>query len=56
MGRGGTGHREHLLGQAARVLASPWPVLTATGYARFFTDGDRQPAAQGAVHLEISAT
>jgi hypothetical protein len=34
--------REHLLGQAARTLAKPWPVLTATGYARFFTDGDRQ--------------
>jgi Heparinase II/III-like protein len=34
--------REHLLGQAARMLASAWPVLTATGYARFFTDGDRQ--------------
>jgi Heparinase II/III-like protein len=34
--------REHLLGQAARMLEGAWPVLTATGYARFFTDGDRQ--------------
>jgi hypothetical protein len=34
--------REHLLGQAARILEGAWPVLTATGYARFFTDGDRQ--------------
>jgi hypothetical protein len=24
------------------MLADAWPVLTATGYARFFTDGDRQ--------------
>jgi len=34
--------RDHLLGQAARLLAAPWPVLTASGYARFFSDGDRQ--------------
>jgi hypothetical protein len=34
--------RDHLLGQAAKSLADPWPVLTATGYARFFADGDRQ--------------
>jgi hypothetical protein len=34
--------RDHLLGQAAKLLADPWPVLTATGYARFFADGDRQ--------------
>jgi hypothetical protein len=34
--------RDHLLGRAARLLAVPWPVLTASGYARFFSDGDRQ--------------
>ncbi|MDQ2811440.1 MAG: heparinase II/III-family protein [Actinomycetota bacterium] len=34
--------RDHVLGQAARILANPWPVLTASAYARFFTDGDRQ--------------
>jgi len=34
--------RDHLLGQAARILATPWPVLTASAYARFFEDGDRQ--------------
>ena len=34
--------RDHVLGQAARLLASPWPVLTATDYARFSRDGDRQ--------------
>lgn len=34
--------RDHLLGQAARILADPWPVLTASAYRRFFEDGDRQ--------------
>ncbi|HEX2819728.1 MAG TPA: heparinase II/III family protein [Streptosporangiaceae bacterium] len=34
--------RDHLLGQAARILAHPWPVLTASAYVRFFADGDRQ--------------
>jgi hypothetical protein len=34
--------RDHLLGQAARILAVPWPVLTATDYGRFSRDGDRQ--------------
>lgn len=34
--------RDHLLAEAARILADPWPVLTATGYARFSRDGDRQ--------------
>jgi hypothetical protein len=34
--------RDHLLGQAARILADPWPVLTATDYGRFSRDGDRQ--------------
>jgi hypothetical protein len=34
--------RDHLLRQAERILAAPWTVLTASGYARFFTDGDRQ--------------
>jgi Heparinase II/III-like protein len=37
-----TATRDHVLGQAARILAQPWPVLTASGYARFFADGDRQ--------------
>jgi len=34
--------RDHMFGQAARLLASPWPVLTATDYARFSRDEDRQ--------------
>jgi len=34
--------RDQLLGQAARILAGPWPVLTATDYGRFSRDGDRQ--------------
>jgi Heparinase II/III-like protein len=34
--------RDHLLSQAVRLLASPWPVLTATDYARFSRDGNRQ--------------
>jgi hypothetical protein len=34
--------RDHMLGQAVRLLAGPWPVLTACGYARFSRDGDRQ--------------
>jgi hypothetical protein len=33
--------RDQLLSQATRFLASPWPVLTATGYGRFHQDGDR---------------
>jgi hypothetical protein len=34
--------RDHVLAQAARLLAGPWPVLTASDYARFHRDGDRQ--------------
>jgi hypothetical protein len=34
--------REHLLAQAAPVSQQPWPLLTATAYARFNADGDRQ--------------
>jgi len=34
--------REHLLAQAAPVTQRPWPLLTATGYARFGVDGNRQ--------------
>ena len=34
--------RDHLLGQAARLLADPWPLLTATDYGRFSRDGNRQ--------------
>jgi len=34
--------RDQVLGQAARMLAEPWPVLTAGAYRRFFEDGDRQ--------------
>jgi len=34
--------RDHLLGQAARILADPWPLLTATDYGRFSRDGDRR--------------
>ena len=33
--------RDHVLRQAASILAEPWPVLTATTYARFSDDGDR---------------
>jgi hypothetical protein len=34
--------REHLLAQTAPVSQRPWPLLTATAYARFKADGDRQ--------------
>lgn len=34
--------REHLLAQTAPVSQRPWPLLTATAYARFNADGDRQ--------------
>jgi len=34
--------RERLLAQAAPAGQQPWPLLTATGYARFKADGDRQ--------------
>jgi hypothetical protein len=34
--------REHLLAQAAPIGQRPWPLLTATTYARFKADGDRQ--------------
>jgi hypothetical protein len=34
--------REHLLTQVAPALAGKWPLLTATEYARFGRDGDRQ--------------
>jgi hypothetical protein len=34
--------REHLLAQVAPVSQRPWPLLTATAYARFNADGDRQ--------------
>jgi hypothetical protein len=34
--------REHLLAQAAPISQRPWPLLTATAYARFSADGDRQ--------------
>jgi Heparinase II/III-like protein len=34
--------RAHLLTQAEAVLAGPWPLLTASGYARYSQDGDRQ--------------
>ena len=34
--------REQLLAQAAPVSQRPWPLLTATAYARFKADGDRQ--------------
>lgn len=33
--------RDYVLRQAASSLAEPWPVLTATAYARFSEDGDR---------------
>jgi Heparinase II/III-like protein len=34
--------RDHLLAQAAPLSEKPWPLLTATAYARFKADGDRQ--------------
>ena len=34
--------REHLLAQTAPIGQRPWPLLTATTYARFKADGDRQ--------------
>jgi hypothetical protein len=34
--------REHLLAQAAPISQRSWPLLTATAYARFSADGDRQ--------------
>ena len=34
--------REHLLTQTAPISQRPWPLLTATAYARFKADGDRQ--------------
>jgi hypothetical protein len=34
--------REHLLARTAPVSQRPWPLLTATAYARFSADGDRQ--------------
>jgi hypothetical protein len=34
--------REHLLAQTAPSAQRPWPLLTATAYARFKADGDRQ--------------
>jgi hypothetical protein len=34
--------REHLLTQTAPVSERPWPLLTATAYARFKADGDRR--------------
>ncbi len=34
--------REQLLAQTAPVSQRPWPLLTATAYARFSADGDRQ--------------
>ena len=34
--------REHLLAQAAPAGQRPWPLLTATAYARFSAVGDRQ--------------
>ena len=34
--------REHLLSQTAPISQQPWPLLTATAYARFNADGDRQ--------------
>jgi hypothetical protein len=34
--------REHLLAQAAPFSQKPWPLLTATAYARYHADGDRQ--------------
>jgi Heparinase II/III-like protein len=34
--------REHLLAQTVPVAGKPWPLLTATAYARYKADGDRQ--------------
>jgi hypothetical protein len=34
--------REHLLAQTAPIGQKPWPLLTATAYARFSAVGDRQ--------------
>ena len=34
--------RAHLLTQAEAVLAAPWPLLTASEYARYSQEGDRQ--------------
>jgi hypothetical protein len=34
--------REHLVARTAPVSQRPWPLLTATAYARFKADGDRQ--------------
>jgi hypothetical protein len=34
--------RERLLAQTAPISQKPWPLLTATAYARFNADGDRQ--------------
>jgi len=34
--------REHLLAQTAPASQRPWPLLTATTYARYSKDGDRQ--------------
>ena len=34
--------REHLLAQTTPISEQPWPLLTATTYARFNADGDRQ--------------
>ena len=34
--------RERLLAQAAPFSERPWPLLTATAYARYSADGDRQ--------------
>ena len=33
---------EHLLAQTVPISQKPWPLLTATAYARFNADGDRQ--------------
>ena len=34
--------REHLLAQTVPISQRPWPLLTATAYARYGADGDRQ--------------
>jgi Heparinase II/III-like protein len=34
--------REHLLAQTRPISQLPWPLLTATAYARYGADGDRQ--------------
>jgi hypothetical protein len=41
-GRVPPGTRERLLAQAAPFRERPWPLLTATAYARYSADGDRQ--------------